>query len=34
MKVSELFIYQEDGHNLAGNLGVALNRSVEFFISI
>lgn len=30
-KVSELFIYQGDDHNLAGNLGVALNRSVEFF---
>ena len=30
-KVSELFIYPGDDHNLAGNLGVALNRSVEFF---
>ena len=30
-KTSELFIYPGDDHNLAGNLGVALNRSVEFF---
>lgn len=30
-KESELFIYQGDDHNLANNLGVALNRSVEFF---
>ncbi len=30
-KTSELFIYQGDDHNLANNLGVALNRSVEFF---
>ena len=30
-QVSELFIYPGDDHNLAGNLGVALNRSVEFF---
>lgn len=30
-KESELFIYEGDDHNLASNLGVALNRSVEFF---
>lgn len=30
-KESELYIYQGDDHNLANNLGVALNRSVEFF---
>lgn len=30
-KTSELFIYQGDDHNLANNLGIALNRSVEFF---
>lgn len=30
-KESELFIYQGDDHNLANNLEVALNRSVEFF---
>ncbi len=30
-KESELFIYQGDDHNLASNLGIALNRSVEFF---
>jgi uncharacterized protein len=30
-KESEIFIYQGDDHNLANNLGVGLNRSVEFF---
>ncbi len=30
-KESELFIYEGDDHNLASNLGVALQRSVEFF---
>lgn len=30
-KESELFIYPGDDHNLAGNLSVALQRSVEFF---
>lgn len=30
-KTSEIFIYPGDDHNLANNLGVALNRSVEFF---
>lgn len=30
-KESELYIYPGDDHNLASNLGVALNRSVEFF---
>jgi len=29
-KTSELFIYQGDDHNLTSNLGLALNRSVEF----
>lgn len=28
---AELFIYENDDHNLSGNLSVALNRSVEFF---
>lgn len=30
-KESELFIYEGDDHNLANNLGVALERSVAFF---
>ncbi|MBI2011940.1 alpha/beta fold hydrolase [Candidatus Daviesbacteria bacterium] len=30
-KEVELFIYPGDDHNLAANLGVALNRSVDFF---
>ncbi len=30
-KESELFVYQSDDHNLTANLGVALQRSVEFF---
>lgn len=30
-KESELFIYEGDDHNLANNLGIALERSVEFF---
>lgn len=30
-KISELYIYQGDDHNLANNLGVALDRSVAFF---
>lgn len=30
-KESELYIYEGDDHNLANNLGMALNRSVEFF---
>lgn len=30
-KVVELFTYQGDDHNLANNLGLALQRSVEFF---
>lgn len=30
-KESELFIYEEDDHNLVNNLGVALQRSVAFF---
>ncbi len=30
-KESELFVYQGDDHNIANNLGVALNRSVAFF---
>lgn len=30
-KESEIFIYPGDDHNLAANLGVALQRSVEFF---
>lgn len=30
-KQSELFIYEGDDHNLAGNLYSALNRSVDFF---
>ena len=30
-KESELFIYEGDDHNLANNLGVALQRSVAFF---
>jgi uncharacterized protein len=30
-KTSELFIYQGDDHNLSANIGIALNRSVEFF---
>lgn len=30
-KEVELFIYEGDDHNLGNNLGVALNRSVEFF---
>ena len=30
-KESELYIYEGDDHNLANNLGLALNRSVEFF---
>lgn len=28
---SELFVYQGDDHNLSGNLGTALQRSVAFF---
>ena len=28
---SELFVYQGDDHNIAANLGTALNRSVAFF---
>lgn len=30
-KEVELYVYEGDDHNLANNLGVALNRSVEFF---
>ncbi len=30
-QTSELFIYQGDDHNLASNLSLALQRSVEFF---
>lgn len=30
-KEVELFVYEGDDHNLSANLGVALNRSVEFF---
>jgi len=30
-KVSELYVYDGDDHNIAGNLGVALERSLEFF---
>ena len=30
-RTTELFIYQGDDHNLAGNLTTALRRSVEFF---
>lgn len=30
-KEVELYIYEGDDHNLGNNLGVALNRSVEFF---
>ena len=30
-KEVEIFTYEGDDHNLAGNLGIALNRSVEFF---
>lgn len=30
-KTSELYIYEGDDHNLANNLGLALQRSVEFF---
>lgn len=30
-KQSELYTYENDDHNLANNLAVALNRSVEFF---
>ncbi len=30
-KESELFIYEGDDHNIAGNLSTALNRSVSFF---
>lgn len=30
-KTSELYIYQGDDHNIANNLGIALDRSVAFF---
>ena len=30
-KTSEIFLYPGDDHNLAGNLSVALQRSVDFF---
>jgi dipeptidyl aminopeptidase/acylaminoacyl peptidase len=30
-KTSELYIYEGDDHNIAANLGVALDRSVAFF---
>ncbi len=30
-KEVELYVYQGDDHDIAANLGVALNRSVEFF---
>lgn len=30
-KEVETYIYPEDDHNLSANLGVALQRSVEFF---
>jgi dipeptidyl aminopeptidase/acylaminoacyl peptidase len=30
-KDSELFIYQGDDHNISGNFGLAMRRSVEFF---
>jgi dipeptidyl aminopeptidase/acylaminoacyl peptidase len=30
-KEVELFTYEGDGHNISGNLSLALNRSVEFF---
>ncbi len=30
-KVSELFIYNGDDHNLSQNFSIAINRSVEFF---
>lgn len=30
-RTSEFFVYQGDDHNLSANLGIALQRSVEFF---
>ncbi|OGC69622.1 peptidase [candidate division WWE3 bacterium RIFOXYC1_FULL_39_7] len=30
-KVTELFVYEGDDHNMSNNLNTALNRSVEFF---
>lgn len=30
-KRSELFVYEGDDHNITNNLGIALDRSVEFF---